>query len=184
MNVNATVQFANNARLFLIDNFFSEELNNQVFGTFMSYNDTNTNWGNTTNFEHKPGRKVYTGSVGNIDAYVQTPAVLDQIRTLLGKPVKYLSSSMWVDLPGYTISPHYDIDAFEHAVQIYMTDPSKNFEMMGTAFYLNNKQLMFEIPYRRNSGYLIDTAQSILHGLHHSIPPGFLRYSVYMRFRT
>ena len=184
MNVNATVNFANSSRLFLIDDFFNSELDTQLFTLFKEFNETSPNWASIPNFEHNPGRMVYTGSVSDIDRYVQQPAILNQINTLLGKQVTHISSSMWVDLPGYAITPHYDLDAFEHAVQIYMTDPTRNFEMMGTAFYLDPKQLMFEIPYRRNSGYLIDTAQDILHGLHHSIPPGFLRYSVYMRFRA
>jgi hypothetical protein len=183
MNVNATVHFANHARLFLIDNFFSQQLDAQLFDLFRRYSDTSPDWSSIPNFEHNPGRMVYTGSTDDIDNHVRT-TVLNQLNAVLDKPVSYVGSSMWIDLPGYVIPPHYDLDAFEHAVQIYMTDPTRNFEMMGTAFYLDPKQLMFEIPYRRNSGYLIDTAQNILHGLHHAIPPGFLRYSVYMRFRA
>ena len=184
MNVDATVNFENGARLFLINNFFSSDLDVELFNLFANFK-TNPDWQDMDEFSHNKGRLVYCGSDPVVDkVYTVGKNCEYDLSSLLGKTINFTGLSLWTDSPGYTISPHYDAPHFDHAVQIYMTDPTRNFEMMGTAFYKADKQYLFEIPYRRNSGYFIDATHNIMHGLHHHIPPEYYRYSVYLRYQT
>lgn len=183
MNIDATVTFQNGSRLFLLNNFFTSDLDTELFNLFKTV-DTNPDWKDIDEFSHNSGRLVYTGNtsvINDVRTFGQTQQT--ELSFLLGKSIEFSDVSLWSDKPGYKISPHYDLAPFEHAVQIYMTDPIRNFEMMGTAFYTAEKRYLFEIPYRRNSGYFIDTTHNIMHGLHHMIPPGFNRYSVYLKYQ-
>jgi hypothetical protein len=184
MNIDATVTFENNSRLFLINNFFTDDLDTQIFNLYKNV-ELNPSWANLDTFEHKSGRLVYTGNdLVAEDAHKFGQKHEEELSSLLNKKIALVNVTFWADKPGYTIAPHYDLPYFDHAVQIYMTDPTRNFEMMGTAFYAEDQRYLFEIPYRRNSGYFIDATHNIMHGLHHHIPPDYYRYSVYLKYKT
>lgn len=183
MNIDATVTFENGSRLFMVNEFFSTELDAEIFKLFVNFKD-NPDWQDVDEFSHNKGRLVYRGTAPVVDDIRACGKQYEtELSTILGKNIVFDSFAMWTDSPGYKIPPHYDTAPFEHAVQIYMTDPLRNFEMLGTAFYKANKQYLFEIPYRRNSGYFIDSTHTIMHGLHHHIPPEYYRYSVYLKYR-
>lgn len=184
MNIDATVNFENGSRLFMLNDFFNKELDSELFKLFVNF-QTNPDWQDLDSFSHNKGRLVYCGTdpvLDKVNAVGQQHET--ELSSLLDKTIKFEGVNLWVDSPGYKISPHYDTPHFDHAVQIYMTDPTRQFEMMGTAFYANDKRYLFEIPYRRNSGYFIDATHNIMHGLHHHIPPEYYRYSAYLRYRT
>ena len=184
MNIDATVNFNGGPRLFLINDFFSSDLDADLFNLFVNFK-TNPDWQDMDDFSHNKGRLVYKGTNPIVDKVrVVGEEYLTELSSLLGKTITFNGISLWVDSPGYKIPPHCDAPHFDHAVQIYMTDPLRQFEMMGTAFYTPAKKYIFEIPYRRNSGYFIDSTHNIMHGLHHHIPPEYYRYSVYLRYRT
>jgi hypothetical protein len=187
MKVTAEIKIANGSRIILFNDFFNTELDHQLFALFTQFAVDNTEWQQQAEYAHQAGRYVYHGNNVALDqliGFAAQSSTIDSITDQLGTPVQFLSCSLWADVAGYSITPHYDLAPFEHAVQIYMTDPVRNFEMMGTAFYEDQTdRLLLEIPYKRNSGYLLDSCHTVWHGLHHAIPPGFDRYSVYLRYK-
>lgn len=187
MNIAATVKLQNGSNIFIITDFFETALDAQLFALFRQFSTSNADWQQFTEFAHQRGRYTYAGHDPVNVALAQfagSPVMTDCIQSLVGHPVKFLNHDFWCDQAGYEITPHYDLAPFEYAIQIYMTDPLKNFEMMGTAFYEDNTdKLLLEIPYKRNSGYLLDSCHTVWHGLHHAIPAGFDRYSVYLRYK-
>ena len=105
-----------------------------------------------------------------------------QLTEFLGFPVECAGVSLWIDLPGYQILPHYDSTGFDYALQIYAPDERHYFRVVGTCCYVDPTKPMFELAYMPNTGYFIDRTQTILHGLNHQIPKGYTRHSIYIRF--
>jgi hypothetical protein len=180
MKVNAAVQLEG-ARVFLIDECFDLEFLTQVNQLFA---DSTQGWADDPVFAHTPGRLVYHASnstTQSIDQYAVTLAA--QVGQLLGRPVEYRNSTLWLDQPGYTIAPHYDQQGNpEIAVQIYVGTAVKTWEMLGTCVYRDNNRPLFEMHYRPNSGYLMEYPHLIRHGLNHNIPQQYRRNSVYLRY--
>ena len=185
MKINATIQI-DSARLFLVDNCFNSTT---LAAVNVVFSDLNNGWAADPIFAHRPGRLVYQNSntvTQSIDASAQV--LSDQIGALLGRKIQYKSSSLWIDLPGYVIAPHYDIPGNpEIAMQIFVGNRAKVWEMLGTAIYLpeqHGRNPLFEMHYRINSGYIMEYPDRVRHGLNHNIPAQYERNSVYLRFAS
>lgn len=185
MKINATVQF-DSAKLFLVDNCFDSTTLDAVNVLF---SDQNNGWAADPIFAHKPGRLMYQDS-NVVTQLIDTSAQVlsGQIGALLGRKIQYQSSSLWLDLPGYVIDPHYDTPGNpEISMQIFVGDPAKVWEMLGTAIYLpesGGRNPLFEMHYRINSGYIMEYPDRVRHGLNHNIPAQYVRNSVYLRFAS
>jgi len=181
MLVNATINFPNQSRLFLVEDIFDKDLCQQILSIFKK----DTGWTAISEFDHYAGRLVYSDvneTTEKINSFAGSKEFVELLETILGKELEYSGSSLWLDLPGYKIVPHYDLPGFDYAVQVYMPDPDNTVEMLGTCFYKGNNAI-FEIHYRHNVGYFIDKTHTIYHGLNHDIPDNYKRQSVYLRYR-
>ena len=96
--------------------------------------------------------------------------------------LQYESSSLWVDLPGLgKLQPHVEgQDGGTYLMQIYLTDKSEPFN--GTTINTDDKQILFQLPYRNNFGWLFDQATSVMHGRHSDVSPNLKRFSIMTRF--
>ena len=185
MNINSTVIFPDESRLFILGNILPESLYAEALTLFNSYTDQLENWTSTQDFTHQKGRLVYAGSsdlLERVQALVNSEEMQKQLTRLLGFLVECSGGSMWLDLPGYQIQPHYDLPGFEYSLQIYVPDEKHYFRVMGTCCYTEPTKPMFELAYMPNTGYFMDRTQTILHGLNHRVPEGYTRHSIYLRF--
>lgn len=183
MNINASINFPGGCKLILVENFFPVELASNVNNMFKLPRES---WTADTVFAHQPGRLSYNDN-HLTRALIDTHAIemQDTISQAIEKEVSYNDHSLWLDLPGYRIEPHKDIESFpEIAVQVYMGDPALVWEMLGLCVYTDNRRALFEAHYRINAGYICLHPHKINHGLNHSIAPQFVRNSVYMRYRV
>jgi hypothetical protein len=182
-----TVILENTTRVFILDNFFQRELLQDLYQLFDTVGSDSTAWVESEVFKHRAGRLVYAGTSAVLDR-IRTAANSDPMSTelskLLGHDVKLSSLDLWVDQPGYTITPHYDPTWFDHAAQIYITnDPAYRVGTpWGTTIFQQQKQVLFQLPYRTNLGYLFEDPQQVYHGLAGHVPEGMQRNSVYLRF--
>ncbi len=181
MNINASIDFSSGAKLIIVEDFFPAELANDINALFRS---TGNHWQQNPAFAHNPGRLDYNNEHPTrtaVDSYaVQMQAILAQA---INTDVEYCDHSLWLDTPGYTIAPHTDIQGYpDIAVQIYMGDPERVWEMLGFCIYTEDRRALFEAHYRINAGYICLHPHKISHGLNHAIGPQFVRNSVYMRF--
>jgi hypothetical protein len=186
-----TINLSNGSRFFIVEDFFGEEQYNSIVGLFDQYTADNADWWEDPVYAHTyHGRCVYRGSsevVDQINQLATSAATLEWISGLIGKELEFAGSDLWLDLPGYRVTPHYDGTHFEYAVQIYVPDPGpgRSWEMLGTCVYTdaNMYRPLFEIHYIANRGYIIDRADTVRHGVNHAIPQQYRRQSVYIRYR-
>lgn len=181
MNINASISFPSEAKLIIIEDFFSIELVNDINAVFRLPRDK---WIQDPVFAHVPGRLSYDSKHPVRDA-IDSYAIQmqDAVSRAINTEVEYSSHSLWLDIPGYRIDPHKDTKGYpEIAVQIYMGNPGIVWEMLGFCVYTDNRQALFEAHYRINAGYICLHPHLINHGLNHSIAPQFVRNSVYIRY--
>jgi len=90
------------------------------------------------------------------------------------------TADIWIDYPGYYLTPHVDDSRIKLAIQIYIGDE----QQPGTSFYgsCNLTDKINEISYKKNRGYaLLNNYKSW-----HAVNPGVLdgqRKSVYIRYK-
>lgn len=181
MIVNATVSFSDNSRFILVDDFFDQADIANINQLFYSDKD----WETGAEFSHYAGRETYRGASPVLEQ-IKEHAQSINVSSILGVAVEFTGIDLWKDSPGYKILPHYDVPGPDYAIQIYMGEGRNTFQMLGTAIYVERKHHtapLFEISYRPNSGYIIDAPHTVSHGLNHEIPPGYQRYSVYLRYK-
>ena len=184
-----TVNLATGNRFFIIQDFFEPEQYNSIVELFDQYRAENSDWSEDPRYSHAyPGRMVYHGdsaTLTKLQELAASPAMVTWVGQTVGHDLEYHNLSLWLDLPGYRVTPHYDTASFEYAVQIYVPNPTHFFEMLGTCVYTDpsERDPLFEIHYRPNRGYLIDRTDSVKHGVNHAIPAEFRRQSVYLRYR-
>jgi hypothetical protein len=185
MKINSTVIFPNKSRLFMLGDILPQTLYAEAVALFNSYADQPENWPSPPEFAHQPGRLVYNGSCDlaqQVQALANAEEMQAQLTEVLGFSVNCSGVSLWIDLPGYQIHPHYDSPGFEYSLQIYAPDVNHYFRVIGTCCYTEPTKPMFELAYMPNTGYFMDRTQTILHGLNHHIPEGYTRHSIYLRF--
>jgi hypothetical protein len=189
MKIN-TVNLSTGNRFFIIEDFFEKEQYKSIVELFDQYTAENSDWFEDPRYSHAyAGRMVYRGestTLTKLQELAASPEIVRWISQVVGQNLEYFNLSLWLDLPGYRVTPHYDQSLFEYAVQIYVPDPNHFFEMLGTCVYTDDDVVpspLFEIHYRPNRGYLIDRTDSVKHGVNHAIPAEFRRQSVYLRYR-
>lgn len=88
--------------------------------------------------------------------------------------IKLRNISIWKDSYGYKISPHIDNSRVVAAMQIYL---SENYNGLGTWFADD-----LEIPFVKNTGYLMHNRNFPVHFMKNSVPKDYFRLSFYARF--
>ena len=83
------------------------------------------------------------------------------------------SLTVWKDSEGYTIGDHSDNERVVGAMQIYLNTVPKE---LGTWFGKN------EIPFVKNTGYIMNNKNKPRHGMKTMVPPNITRYSLYVYF--
>ena len=86
---------------------------------------------------------------------------------------KLKSLTVWKDGKGYFIEDHIDNERVIGAMQIYLNDAPKE---LGTWFSKN------EIPFVKNTGYIMNNKNKPSHGMKVMVPPNTTRYSSYVYF--
>jgi hypothetical protein len=84
--------------------------------------------------------------------------------------------SFFIDLPGSPpLLPHVEgVDSW--LSQVYIARQPHNYN--GTTIYNDAKEVLLQLPYRDNMGWLFDTAGQVMHGREHAVPAGLDRYSL------
>jgi hypothetical protein len=184
-----TVNLATGNKFFIVENFFEQQQYTSIVELFDQYTAENPDWFEDPAYSHAyAGRMVYRGesaTITKLQELAARPTTVDWVGQTVGQNLEYVNLSLWLDLPGYQVTPHYDQSSFEYAVQIYVPDPANFWEMLGTCVYLDDavRAPLFEIHYHPNRGYLIDRTDTVKHGVNHAIPAQYRRQSVYLRYR-
>ena len=125
-------------------------------------------------------RAVYQGSHSSFQKlkdYFNSPEVIQQFRQHLPdrKPAPS-EFKIWVDRTGFgPLVPHKEVnDAF--IAQVFVTREEHSYT--GTTIYNDNKEILFQLPYRNNCGWFFDNGITVMHGRAHDVPAGINRYAI------
>lgn len=166
------------ARIFLIDNFFEAELLVKVRELFKGFSGKQDNGWKNPDWTSK--RYIYQGTDSNfleLKKYVQSTECVSQLESLLGNvKISNTGLDLWIDLPGFgPLAPHFENEGSIYISQIYISD--KDYPNNGTTIYTDDKQILFQLPFRDNFGWFFDKGYTVMHGRINDVEPEN-RYSV------
>lgn len=107
------------------------------------------------------------------------------IKQWTGEDVEFKDWWFWRDTPGLEYEPHTDrgtAEPHEHHVQIFLNDGSAELGAVIHPFLIRWVKL-FQVPYKYNAGYYMNTAQTIFHSVP-KVPLGQERISCRIRYRA
>lgn len=89
--------------------------------------------------------------------------------------------SVWIDSEGYNLPRHVDDGSIAVALQIYLGTANQ----LGTQLYpdMESKDPIATFDYKLNCGYVMLNCDKSFHQTEGTVPAGFKRPSVYVRFR-
>ena len=175
MNI-TKVTLENNSTVLILENVLPPELLKEAQEFCNTFVQGDPDW-------KKPWdspRAVYQGvhpSFDKLKAYFNSPAVIQQFAQAL--PGRYPAPSefkIWVDQAGFgALQPHKEVnDAF--IAQVFVTETEHSYT--GTTIYNDNKEILFQLPYRNNCGWFFDNGSTVMHGRAHDVPEGINRYAI------
>lgn len=89
--------------------------------------------------------------------------------------------SVWIDSEGYNLPRHIDDGSIAVAMQIYLGTANR----LGTELYadMESTKPLATFGYKTNNGYVMLNCDKSFHQTEGTVPAGFKRPSVYIRFR-
>jgi hypothetical protein len=196
INLNALDEFVKisykDVKLFLLKDFFTDHGINYINAIIKKYINANEKWDPVTLQENLP-RKVL--NLTNDTPFIELHKDLkgdefkNKLSKIFDKEIFSVGYKIWWDTEGYQIPLHYDNEKIIISAQIYLGDV-RNLNI-GTTFSYNDVHINGEnnpngatpfltIPYIKNTGYVFQNTDKILHGLLNEVPKGFNRFSFYM----
>jgi len=166
----STVNLSNGSRVFLIDQWLTADALKELRSICHTYSQNNDNWKSA---DWSDLRWYYHGSLENIIKEISTAK---SINDAVGKSLIFANASLWIDLPGPGgMTPHVEGDG-SYLAQIYISD--KEWPDCGTTIYNDQKQILFQLPFRDNFGWLFEYGTTVMHGREHDVPDGLNRFSL------
>jgi hypothetical protein len=180
-----TVNFPDNNKIHVIENFFTNDLAENLLHWFSQYRNDTDSWQSLEKFSHRLGRLIYTKPhplLSCVTDYASSHSVLDILSGMVKTSLAMTAVEAWIDLENYAILPHEDYmdDHLKfYGLQVYFSDQI-NYSQ-GTCFYYQNRPLL-NLPLRQNLAYFLDRGDRVAHGLAHPVPPGCHRYSLHLKY--
>ena len=175
-----SIKVPNGNNVYLFNKFYPDDILIKLTDICNSFSFDSTDWltAEWTNNRYIFKNFEYFNSL--LKNFYETFA--HTLTPLLDHRLQFESSSLWVDLPGLgKLQPHVEgPGGGTYLMQIYLTDQSEPFN--GTTIYNDDKQILFQLPYRNNFGWLFDQAPGVMHGRHSDVAPNLKRFSIMTRF--
>ena len=175
------IKVPNGNNVFLFDQFYSHDVLDELTNICKKFDKESSVWEIA---EWTPLRYIFKNSdyINSILKSFCEDNFFDLVSPILNYKLNYVSSSLFVDLPGLgPLQPHVEgPEGGTYLMQIYITDQNEPFN--GTTIYTDDKQILFQLPYRNNFGWLFDQATGVMHGRHSDVSPNLKRFSIMTRF--
>jgi hypothetical protein len=174
------INLANGKQLFLLDKFFPPAQLAQLEQLCDAFTPDSESW--TQSFSNS--RWVYNGTdtvYQQVVEYLSSTELTTQLSQLVGRDVHLSNHTLWLDVPGFgSLKPHRETGG-EFLAQVFITKQFDNYN--GTTFYTDDKNVLFQMPYRNNFAWLFEGTQ-VLHGRQFDVAPGLKRFSIMMWYNT
>lgn len=175
-----SIKIPNGNRVYLFDKVYPDDILVKLTDVCNSFSPDSPDWSHaewTTKRYIFKDFEYFSSLLHNFyETFAQT------MLSSLGHKLQFESSSLWVDLPNLgKLRPHVeDTGGGTYLMQIYLTDRVEPFN--GTTIYNDDKQILFQLPYRNNFGWLFDQATGVMHGRHTDVAPNLKRFNIMTRF--
>lgn len=176
------VGLVNGARVFILENVLEPRVLAHAHALAKTFSTSNPLWHRAGTAENSPRWEYATDhssfdvirhavSSGPLLEYWQQKLAPNSDRELFCSNITF-----FVDLPGSTpLAPHVE-GSSSWLSQVYIATQTDN--VNGTTMYNANKQVLFQLPYRDNMGWLFDNGSTVMHGREHGVPLGLDRFSI------
>jgi len=174
------IKVPNGNHVYLLDNCYPQELLKELTDICDKFSPDSADWvaAEWTNRHYVFKNFEYFNSL--LRNFHET--LRDSMSLMLNHNLTVESSSLFVDLPGLgKLEPHVEgLAGGTYLMQIYLTSKIEPFN--GTTIYTDDKQVLFQLPYRNNFGWLFDRATGVMHGRHSDVASNLKRFSIMTRF--
>jgi hypothetical protein len=176
------VSMVNGARVFVLENVLESKVLAHAHVLAQTFSTENPLWHRAGTADNFP-RWEYDTNDASFDLVrhaVDRGPMLDywqqKLAPNLDRRLFCSNITFFVDLPGSTpLAPHVE-GSSSWLSQVYIARQTDNIN--GTTMYNNDKQVLFQLPYRNNMGWLFDNGSTVMHGREHGVPPGLDRFSL------
>ena len=164
-------------KVFLIDQVFDNTRLSQLHALCNSSQLGNAAWPLAKRFGGRP-RYEHDGSEpewAKLQQYFASSEFLEPFEQLVQHPLEYAVASTWADQTGFgPLGPHKE-QGGSYMIQVYLTDTPHDWT--GTTIYNEAEQVLVQLPYRDNFGWLFH-GMRVMHGRHHDVPLGLTRFTL------
>ena len=170
--------------LYVVNDFFPLEvltkLHEYIYNT-KDWNDQTVKLDSRPVFNKSPARKRSRLLFKHDTVLEETHIIVENFTSYLNnifkKQLEFNGYEIWRDSAGYLIPTHSDNPDIAAAMQIFLSEHATN---LGTVF---NLQTPTRIPYKINSGYLMNNEDKITHQMMTPVPDDHVRYSLYATWK-
>lgn len=166
----------NSANLFRVESLYPQDL----LDKFAMVDHLQTDWQKQGWQEEYPRRRLIY-SADSIYAQLENcvKAHLQTIAKIIGMDIMACDTGFWLDLPGFSMTPHLDNEGVKASMQVYL---NINESSLGTVFYHADRSIRYQSPYVKNTGYVMINGPQQTHGMGYPVPDDSYRISSYTWF--
>jgi hypothetical protein len=176
------VNMVNGARVFILENVLEPQALEHAHALARTFSTQNPLWRRAATADSLPRWEYAIDDVsfdpirhafdrGPLLEYWQQALAPNSGRRLFCSNITF-----FVDLPGSTpLGAHMEGNN-SWLSQVYIATQTDNTN--GTTMYNTDRQVLFQLPYRNNMGWLFDNGSNVMHGREHGVPAGLDRFSI------
>ena len=176
------VRLVNGSRVYIVENVLDATTLAYAHALADAFDETDPVWSQAISAPEHP-RWIYDITHASFDpirrAFESPEHLLYwQQRLAPESPQRVFCSniSFFVDYPGSPpLFPHRE-QSDSWLSQVYIAKFPHKYN--GTTVYNDRKQILFQLPYRDNMGWLFDTGATVMHGRAHAVPEALARFSL------
>jgi hypothetical protein len=176
------VNMVNGSRVFIIENVLDAETLAYTHELAASFAETNPLWSRagTAREQQRWEYCVQDPTFDPVRGAFSNPEHLSywqqQLAPASDRQLFCSNISLFIDYPGSPpLIPH--VEASDSWLsQVYIAEFPHAYN--GTTVYNDRKNILFQLPYRDNMGWLFDTGSTVMHGRAHPVPAGLTRFSL------
>lgn len=176
------VHMVNGSRVFILEHVLEPDVLAYAHTLAATFSQTNPVWHRATSAveQQRWEYDVADATFDPVRSALNDPERLAQLHLMLDpdstRRLFCSNISFFVDLPGSPpLFPHCEQSA-SWLSQIYIAAFPHKYN--GTTVYNDRRQILFQLPYRDNAGWLFDTGATVMHGRAHPVPEGLSRFSI------
>lgn len=175
------VHLPNQTRCLLIDEFLPQTYLEALHKICDDFSKESVQWQHP---EWTQYRYIYQGGSPEwkeIAEYLEKPN--QELAAGLGYSIVCDEVLLWAEFQGLgSLQPHVEVPAGKHLSQLYIS--KSRVANNGTTIYTEDKEILFQLPFRDNFSWLFDDSGRVMHGRENDVAADITRFTMMMHWRT